>query len=478
VPVTIPTGRPGPPTTHTKTQTIAIPDDNAGGVQSTLFVPVSGRIKDLDVRIDSIDHSFVGDLKVELTSPDNSTTVRLIEHVGGPNNGGDDLVDTVFDDEATTVIGMGSSAAPYTGHFRPQGDQLARFDGKDQQGTWKLRVSDRYENDTGSLLGWSLTIRTAQCDPNVNAPETQIQTAPPPLASSRQASFEFGSPRPNSQFQCRLDGGDFAPCASPQEFGNLPEGTHTFEVRAFDQYGNVDGSPAMYTWTVDATAPGPQISTAGGETPTVQGHAGTSAGDDDSVTVELFAGSGASGSPVQTVTAPRDGAGSFNAQFARVGAGTYTARARQADAAGNTGASAPVSFTVGGAPPPGEQPAFGASTLVTVKAARRVAGRGPVQVVVRNGNAFQISGRLGARTSRKLSIGGKRKRFVSFRAKTMNLAAGARQTMKLTLPRPLRAVLRRDRKLALTFTASVRDPAGNTRKVIVRATPRPQAKRR
>ena len=57
-------------------------------------------------------------------------------------------------------------------------------------------------------------------------------------------------------FQCRLDGGDFSPCASPQEFGNLPEGSHTFEVRAFDQNGNVDGSPAVYTWTVDVTAPG------------------------------------------------------------------------------------------------------------------------------------------------------------------------------------------------------------------------------
>ena len=77
---------------HEDPDACAIPDDNAGGVQSTLFVPVSGHIKDLDVRIDSIDHSFVGDLKVELTSPDNSTTVRLIEHVGGPNNGGDDLV--------------------------------------------------------------------------------------------------------------------------------------------------------------------------------------------------------------------------------------------------------------------------------------------------------------------------------------------------------------------------------------------------
>ena len=112
--------------------------------------------KDLDVRIDSIDHSFVGDLKVELTSPDNSTTVRLIEHVGGPNNGGDDLVDTVFDDEAASVIGSGASAAPYTGSFRPQGDQLSRFDGKQQQGTWKLRVQDVASADTGRINGWSL----------------------------------------------------------------------------------------------------------------------------------------------------------------------------------------------------------------------------------------------------------------------------------------------------------------------------------
>ena len=352
VPVTIPTGRSGPPTTHSRTQTLAIPDDNAGGVQSTLFVPISGRIKDLNVRINGIDHSFVGDLKVELTSPDNSTTVRLIEHVGGPNNGGDDLVDTVFDDEAATTIGAGSSAAPYTGSFRPQADQLARFDGKEQQGTWKLRVSDRFENDTGSLLGWGLTIRTAQCDPDVNAPDTQIQAAPASLAGSHSASFAFTASTTGTQFQCRLDGSDFSACTSPQQFGNLAEGTHTFEVRAFDSKGNVDGTPAVYTWTIDVTAPAPRIATASGASPSVQGSAGTASGDDGTVTVDLFSGSAASGSPVQSVSAPRDGSGSFNGQFARVGGGTYTVRARQSDAAGNVGSSAPVTFIVAGTPPP------------------------------------------------------------------------------------------------------------------------------
>ena len=103
----------------------------------------------------------MGDLKVELVSPDNRHHGAPVEHVGGPNNGGDDLVDTVLDDDVATTIGSGGSAAPYTGSSRPQGDQLGRFDGKEQQGTWKLRVSDRYENDTGSLLSWGLTIRTA-----------------------------------------------------------------------------------------------------------------------------------------------------------------------------------------------------------------------------------------------------------------------------------------------------------------------------
>ena len=352
VPVSIPTGRAGPATTHSKTQTLAIPDDDAGGVVSTLFVPISGRIKDLDVRINSIDHSFVGDLKVELVSPDNATTVRLIEHVGGPNNGGDDLVDTVFDDEAATTIGAGGTAAPYTGTFRPQGDQLGRFDGKEQQGTWKLRVSDRYENDTGSLLSWGLTIRTAQCDPDVNAPDTAIQVAPPSRAGSRNASFEFTASKAGTQFQCRIDGGDFSPCTSPQEFGNLPEGTHTFEVRAFDSKGNVDGSPAVYTWTVDVTAPAPRIAAVSGAAPHVQGNAGTAPGDNNAVTVDLFSGSAPSGTPMQSVAATRDGSGSFSADFTRVGAGTYTVSAHQTDTAGNVGSSAPVTFTAAGDPPP------------------------------------------------------------------------------------------------------------------------------
>ncbi|HEV7845196.1 MAG TPA: S8 family serine peptidase [Thermoleophilaceae bacterium] len=468
VPVTIPTGRPGPPTTHTKTQTVAIPDDNAGGVQSTLFVPVSGRIKDLDVRINSIDHSFVGDLKVELTSPDNSTTVRLIEHVGGPNNGGDDLVDTVFDDEAPTVIGSGSSAAPYTGSFRPQGDQLARLDGKEQQGTWKLRVSDRYENDTGSLLGWGLTIRTAQCDPDVNAPDTQIDAAPPSLASSRTASFQFGSPRTGSMFQCRLDGGDFNACASPQQFGDLPEGNHTFEVRAFDSHGNVDGSPAVYSWTVDVTAPGPRIAAAGGAAPSVQGTAGTAAGDSASVTVDLFSGSSASGAPAQTVTAARDGAGSFSAQFGQVPAGSYTAVARQGDAAGNSGSSAPATFDVGGqvAATPLDFTVIATEESIADAAAGRLTALSSCEGTCSRTTALAVS----PRTAAKLGLARHAKRAVRLGGSTR---AGGSGAVKVGLTTKARRALKRSRAGATATFASISGSAKLSRAIALRPTLKP-----
>jgi hypothetical protein len=83
---------------------------------------------------------------------------------GGAENSGDNFTNTVFDDEAAIGLGGRGSAAPYTGSFRPQGDRLSRFDGKQQQGTWTLRVTDLSAGDTGTLNGWGTVIRRAVCD--------------------------------------------------------------------------------------------------------------------------------------------------------------------------------------------------------------------------------------------------------------------------------------------------------------------------
>ena len=53
-------------------------------------------------------------------------------------------------------------------------------------------------------------------------------------------------------YECSLDGAPFTPCTSPVTYTDLPNGEHTFQVRATDAAGNKDTTPASRTWTVAA----------------------------------------------------------------------------------------------------------------------------------------------------------------------------------------------------------------------------------
>ena len=125
-----------------------------------------------------------------------------------------------------------------------------------------------------------------------------------------------------------------------------------------------------------------------------------------------------------------------------------------------------------------QPPAFGSSTLVSLSlAARRIPARGPVTVRVRNRNAFAVTGSLRGATARKVKIGSRRKR-VRLARRALDVDAGAAERVRLRLPRALRRLLRRDGRLALRLTATVEDPAGNSRTVAKRVTPRLRKKRR
>jgi hypothetical protein len=80
-------------------------------------------------------------------------------------------------------------------------------------------------------------------------------------------------------------------------------------------------------------------------TPDLSGAAGNAAGDSSTVTVRIFAGSSATGLAIQTLTPTRTGT-SWSTTAATLTSGTYTATASQSDASGNTGTSAPHTFTV------------------------------------------------------------------------------------------------------------------------------------
>jgi subtilisin-like proprotein convertase family protein len=258
IPLTLPTGETGPVTGDDSSAVPrAIPDDSATGVTSQLFVPDPGRIKDLNMRIGELRHGWIGDLVIDLTGPD-GTTVRLVEHPGGPDNGGKDLMNVTFDDEASATIGTGG----LTGSVKPQNDELSRFDGKQRQGVWTLRVRDLFEGDVGTVRAWGTSIGRAVCDVDTVAPDTNFGTGPATSSNSRSAGFTFGSGDSQAYFECRLDGGPWSECAAPKSYSGLADGSHSFEVRAVDGSGNADSSPAAHNWTIDATPPDTAISSA------------------------------------------------------------------------------------------------------------------------------------------------------------------------------------------------------------------------
>ncbi|HYX88851.1 MAG TPA: Ig-like domain-containing protein, partial [Gaiellaceae bacterium] len=169
---------------------------------------------------------------------------------------------------------------------------------------------------------------------------------------STSASLTFSDSESGVSFLCQLDGGGFAACTSPKSYSGLGDGSHTFQVKARDAAGN-DSALASRTWTVDTTSPVVTLtspangSSTSNTTPTFSGTGGTVAGDSATVTVRVYSGSSATGTPVETLAATVQAGGSYavNASPGLAG-GTYTAQAEQTDAAGNVGRSAANTFTI------------------------------------------------------------------------------------------------------------------------------------
>jgi hypothetical protein len=90
------------------------------------------------------------------------------------------------------------------------------------------------------------------------APEAQITSAPPPLGTDPDVSFSFTA-EAGATLECKLDAGAFASCISPQPYEDLPDGSHTFTLRASDAAGNQ--TVVSRTFAIDTTAPAaPEVS--------------------------------------------------------------------------------------------------------------------------------------------------------------------------------------------------------------------------
>jgi glucose/arabinose dehydrogenase len=76
-------------------------------------------------------------------------------------------------------------------------------------------------------------------------PQTRIVKGPWGMSLSKQVSFRFTSNEAGSTFHCKLDRRRWHVCSSPRVYGGLALRAHRFGVRAVDQVGNVDPTPAI-----------------------------------------------------------------------------------------------------------------------------------------------------------------------------------------------------------------------------------------
>jgi len=102
---------------------------------------------------------------------------------------------------------------------------------------------------SGQNLTSGITCTGSACQPTV-PPAPSIDTFPPNPSNSTSAEFTFSDTQAGVTFLCQLDNSGFSPCASPQDYSNLSNGSHTFSVEAKDQNGNI-GDATSYSWTID-----------------------------------------------------------------------------------------------------------------------------------------------------------------------------------------------------------------------------------
>ena len=112
--------------------------------------------------------------------------------------------------------------------------------------TFQVRAVDAAGNPDPSPASRSFTV--------VTFPQTTIDSGPSGLTNDPTPTFTFSSSEAGSSFQCKINSSSFTSCSSPKTTFHLSDGSHTFYVRAIDQAGNADPTPASRSFTVRTAA--------------------------------------------------------------------------------------------------------------------------------------------------------------------------------------------------------------------------------
>jgi large repetitive protein len=111
--------------------------------------------------------------------------------------------------------------------------------------TFKARAKDEEDNVDRTPVSRSWTVV------DTSPPQTTVSSHPGISSTDASPTFKFRSTESGSRFECRLDAGAWRSCSAPKTYTGLSAGQHVFRVRARDASGNVDRTPASWTWTIN-----------------------------------------------------------------------------------------------------------------------------------------------------------------------------------------------------------------------------------
>lgn len=110
----------------------AIPDNQPGGVESSVAIAATGTVTDIQVEV-VLDHEFLGDISLHLVAPNGVTVLMQGRTLGRQRE-----LHQTYSLETTPV--------------------LVRLLGQPAQGAWRLRAVDGVAGATGKLRRWGLTL--------------------------------------------------------------------------------------------------------------------------------------------------------------------------------------------------------------------------------------------------------------------------------------------------------------------------------
>jgi len=246
-------------------------------------------------------------INVNVTIQPVSPTVTINQAAGqsDPTNSSPIQFTAVFSEPVTGFTGAdvhlsgtaGASAAAVTGGPTTY---TVKVSGMAGAGTVRASIgANKVQDTTGnSNVASTSTDNLVAYQPDSEAPDTFIYFRPDAITTSQEASFTFGGIdnatfSGDLTFECKMDLDAYGPCTFQKNYSGLAVGTHTFRVRAKDEAGNLDPTPASYTWTIVA-APTVSInnaSCASASIPSGMINARIADADGDLLTIRLVANS-------------------------------------------------------------------------------------------------------------------------------------------------------------------------------------------